>query len=88
MKQTSTTTRRRVLFDDDDVTWRAFAAYFRGASAFGIVDQPASDSGVRKVNGKFYVVLHNVRGVLAVYRVRNDGMLKRLKRYPAALNNE
>jgi len=26
---------------------------------------------------KHYVVLNNVKGVLAVYRIKNDGMLRR-----------
>jgi hypothetical protein len=30
--------------------------------------------------------LRNVRGIMAVYRVRNDGALKRLKRWPEGLN--
>jgi hypothetical protein len=81
MKHTSRA--RRVFFDNDDVTRRAFAAYFRS----GGTDQPANDSGVEKVNGKFYVVLSNVRGILAVYRVSNNGSLKRLKRHPKALNS-
>ena len=44
-----------------------------------------SDSGLQTVGGKDYVVLRNVRGVLKVYRVRNDGVLKGLKRWPAEL---
>ena len=34
-----------------------------------------------------YVVLRNVNGILSVYRVRNDGKLKGLRRWPAALND-
>jgi hypothetical protein len=61
------------------------AAYFRSNKG-PIVDQPSSnDSGVTSVESKKYVVLRNARGVLAVYRVRNDGMLKGLKRWPAEL---
>jgi hypothetical protein len=66
--------------DEQDVTRRAFAAYFRS----GGIDQPNS-SGVVEHNGKVYVVLENVNGILAVYRVRNDGMLKRLCRWPTDL---
>lgn len=69
--------------DGDDLTRRAFAAYFRTAGPN--VDQPASSSGYERVNGRGYVVLRNVRGVLAVYRVRTSGALKRLARWPAAL---
>ena len=66
--------------DEQDVTRRALAAYFRS----GGIDQPAN-SGVVEHNGKAYVVLENVNGILAVYRVRNDGMLKRLRRWPTDL---
>ena len=65
----------------DDLTRRAFAAYFRSGGNI----QPANDSGLATHNGMQYVVLRNVSGVFAVYRVRNDGMLKGLKRWPAAL---
>jgi hypothetical protein len=72
------------MIDDpeDDLTRRAFAAYFRE----GGFDQPAGDSGVVEHEGKEYVELHNTNGTLAVYRVRNDGKLKRLRRWPEALD--
>lgn len=64
---------------------RAMAAYFRAGES----QQPSSnDSGVMVHNEHQYVVLRNVSGTLAVYRVRNDGMLKRLKRWPDALDFE
>jgi hypothetical protein len=69
--------------DGDDLLRRAFGAYFRS----GGYDQPANYSSVELHNGKKYVRLVNGRGVLAIYRVRNDGMLKRLRRWPAALND-
>jgi hypothetical protein len=66
----------------DDLTRRAYTAYFRS----GGTDQPGgSESGPTELDGKQYVVLRNSNGVLAVYRVRNDGMLKRLRRWPADL---
>jgi hypothetical protein len=63
---------------------RALAAYYRTASRTGatIVDQPAGGGDVAEHDGKTYVVLSNVRGTLAVYRVRTDGVLKRLRRWP------
>ena len=67
----------------DEITRRAFSAYFR--SGGDDVAQPASSSGPVTHDGKQYVVLDNVNGVLAVYRLRNDGKLKRLRRWPAAL---
>jgi len=62
---------------------RAFAAYFRvgGAGA----DQPANYSGLVEHDALSYVVLRNVNGILAVYRVLPHGPLKRLKRWPVAL---
>ena len=65
----------------DDLTTRAFAAYFRS----GGVDQPSNMSGAADWQDKQYVVLHNVNGVLAVYRVRTSGALKRLRRWPREL---
>ncbi|WP_157948321.1 hypothetical protein [Pulveribacter suum] len=72
--------------DEQDLLRRAFAAHFRAAgSGIGQPLQPSKDSDVRVVDGKTYVVLRNVGGILKVYRVRNDGMLKGLKRWPAEL---
>jgi hypothetical protein len=68
----------------DDLTRRAFAAYFRGASHD--IDQPANYSGPAEFEGRQYVVLRNVNGTLAVYRVRTSGALKRLRRWPRELN--
>jgi hypothetical protein len=66
---------------DEVYVRRAFAAWFRS----GGTDQPAGYSDVEYHAGHRYVVLRNANGVLAVYRVRNDGMLKRLRRWPAEL---
>jgi hypothetical protein len=68
---------------------RAFAAYFRMCSREGFIpDQPANTSGIAEYTGKSYVVLHNVNGILAVYRILNNGALKALKRWPAALQED
>jgi hypothetical protein len=67
----------------DELTRRALAAYFRTAG--GNAEQPESGSGVTELDGLTYVVLRNVNGILAVYRVRPAGLLKRLKRWPPAL---
>jgi hypothetical protein len=64
-----------------DLLPRAFAAWFRS----GGTDQPSNSSYVTKHDGKQYVVLGNVNGTLAVYRVRTSGVLKRLSRWPAEL---
>jgi len=71
--------RPEPIYDHDEMKRRATAAWFRG----GNQDQPSwDDSGVETNNGMHYVVLRNVKGVLAVYRIRNDEILKRLKRWP------
>jgi hypothetical protein len=64
--------------DDNDLMRRALAAWFRS----GAMDQPSNLSRCEWLDGRGYVVLRNVRGILAVYRVRADGMLRRLKRWP------
>jgi hypothetical protein len=76
---------------DSELVRRAMAAYYKSGRREGFSDEqlaiPANTSDVHEHNGKQYVVLENVNGVLAVYRVRNDGMLKGLKRWPAELEN-
>ena len=69
----------------DELTSRAFTAYFRRHGE--LADQPANTSGEVVHDGLKYVVLHNANGVLAVYRVTNRGQLKHLTRWPDALND-
>jgi len=70
----------KIWYDEDDIKRRAFKAYFK---RFGeCADQPSSDVGFFEIAGKDYVVLSNVNGILAVYRICNDGRLKFLKKYP------
>ena len=63
-----------------DLEARALAAYYRYASRHGVTDQPApSLTEVRELDGQpMCVVLCNVRGPLATYRVREGGALMRL----------
>jgi hypothetical protein len=68
---------------------RAFRAYF----LFEAREGRRADETVRArhvgLDGKNYVVLRNLVGyTVAVYRVRNDGMLKRLRRWPSELGDE
>lgn len=65
----------------DELLKRATAAWFRSGGS----DQPANTSGFREYDGKAYIVLENINGPLAVYRVKNDDTLKRLKRWPKGL---
>ena len=74
--------------DDEDLLRRAYAAWFRDAKRGGYVFQQPSDgrSTVEDLDGRRYVVLANGYETLAVYRVRNDGMLKGLKRWSKELD--
>jgi hypothetical protein len=71
----------KLVVNENDLSRRALAAYFRSGSTA----QPTGGVVVQEYDGKLYVVLSNVRGTLAVYRVRNDGMLKGLRRPPREL---
>ena len=73
------------MTSDDDLKRRALAAWFRTTEPDGAlhIDQPTGGGDVVEHDGKLYVVLSNVRGTLAVYRVRTSGQLKRLRRWPA-----
>lgn len=71
---------------DEGLIRRAIAAAAREAARLGgEMIQPSKGSGVQEVNGRKYVVLRNVAGILAVYRVRTDGILKGMKRWPKEL---
>lgn len=68
---------------------RALAAFYRSAKWPETPMEPSQAlSGMTTLNGLEYVVLRNTHQVLAVYRVRNDGMLKRLLRWPKELNDQ
>lgn len=56
----------------------------RALSAYGWSDgEPLpTATEIRRISGLRYVLLHRSKALLAVYRVRNDGKLKRLKRLP------
>jgi hypothetical protein len=63
---------------------RAFRAYLatNGADA----EQPFPDrSGEVRLNGLGYVVLRSERRTLAVYRIKQNGALRRMKRWPITL---
>jgi hypothetical protein len=64
--------------DEDGYLQRAYAAWYRSGGR----DVPANDSSVLTHEGKDYVVLKNANGVLAVYRIKKDGLLRRLRRWP------
>jgi hypothetical protein len=68
--------------EQEELMRRSFAAWFRG----GNMDQPSQESSaVETHGGKVYVVLRNQETLMAVYRVRNDGMLKGMRRWPKSI---
>ena len=60
---------------------RAIEAYLRHRGT----EQPITPQTF-EIRDKSYVVLSGVRGILAVYRIKPDGYVRRLVRYPRALN--
>ena len=67
--------------DNEPLINRAFAAYFREATREGAILQPGSTGHLCEFRGKHYVVLGSGAASCRVYRVRNDGVLKGLKRW-------
>ncbi|HVB16179.1 MAG TPA: hypothetical protein VNF04_06595, partial [Stellaceae bacterium] len=69
--------------DEDQLLNRALSAYWATAAReqYSAAIPSTSGSGLYEVGDKDYVALRNGGGVLAVYRVRTDGMLKRLRRW-------
>jgi hypothetical protein len=65
----------------DPLIRRALIAYLRSDAEV----QP-TDTRVRTLKGKRYVVLRRSGKLLACYRVRNDGQLKRLVRLPGGID--
>jgi len=69
--------------DNDMCTRRALGAYLHssGARANALLAMSGADTDAK---GRRYVVLRDGSiDICAVYRVRNDGKLKRLQRWPA-----
>lgn len=67
-----------------DPLLRAKSAWYRAGNS----EQPASTSHVTEYEGRKYVVLENVNGLLAIYRVTVGGQLKRLKRWPPGVTEQ
>jgi hypothetical protein len=75
-----------MMASDTELLRRAKVAYHRAPMPVEIIDQPSiAASEVVEHKKRLYVRLANRRGTLAVYRVRHDGMLRRLKRWPPAI---
>ncbi len=73
-----------VAWDEDDVMRRAFKAHYRAVGEYG--DIPGgSVSQIEEHGERCYAVLRNVRGILRVYRIQDDGRLRRLDRWPKSI---
>jgi hypothetical protein len=66
----------------DDFVDRAIANWFRAGGR----EQPSNSSGVIRIEGRDYVRLVNVAGLLAVYLIDTAGRLKRLRQWPMQLD--
>ena len=67
-------------WEKHDLVRRALAAHFRKHWVHHTL--PSGESSVEEHAGKWYVVLRSDRRVIDCYRVRNDGKLKSLVRWP------
>ncbi|MBA2485856.1 MAG: hypothetical protein H0V35_07120 [Nitrospira sp.] len=75
------------VFDEREYLGRAFSAYYKGASTEDAAIQPGQGaSTLETVANRTYVVLRNTHGTLAVYRIRNEGILKRLRKWPKEID--
>ncbi len=66
----------------DQITCRALTAFFRSDGDDG---RDLSSSGTVEYAERTYVVIRHATALVAVYRVRTSGALKRLKVWPAEL---
>lgn len=72
-----------------NIELRAISAYTRRCQSNPtVIYQQPGPPAIREVGGKSYVVLSNTRGLLAVYRIKPDGFLKHLDRYPKEFDAE
>jgi len=72
----------------NDLVSRAYTAYFAACRRAGALeDQPlTAASGEQTLGDLRYVVLRNSQRTLAVYRVRADGTLRTMRRWPGELD--
>lgn len=64
----------------DEAVRRALSAYFASGG-----DELPSAATLQKLRGKRYALLRRAGRILACYRVRNDGKLKRMIRLPKGI---
>ena len=70
-----------------DLYARAAAAYYRSPHDPEDGAPMAHHSYMAEHDGRQYLVLANPRAFLAVYRIRTSGMLKKLRRWPKAIED-
>jgi hypothetical protein len=70
---------------------RDYRLYYEQAQAeyTNTVDRPlrpsAYRSGLARIRDQFYFILAHSTGILAAFRMQEDGSLRRLQQYPGAL---
>jgi hypothetical protein len=83
-------TEEEIQYRDTDAVRRAMIAFYRDyrPMAGRPLDIPTADSGVRVHNGRRYAVLQFAADNLAlhVWRINNDGSLRRLVRWPREID--
>jgi hypothetical protein len=73
--------------DDRRLFERAVSAHYKFRRVGQIVDQPSRAlSGIEVHGSHEYLVLRNTRDLLGVYRITNQGVLKRLRRWPKTID--
>lgn len=74
---------------DGQLLSRAIAAYYQSCARSGddAAEIVGGSSAVKEVAGKRYVVLRNADTLICVYRIRNDGILKGMRRWPKELDS-
>ncbi len=65
-------------YDEEELVTRAIRAYFTRMRREGIHSpaQPANTSGLRTYGGREFVVLENINGPQAVYKVKDNGRIE------------
>jgi hypothetical protein len=83
-------TKPRSKREENALKWRAIAAFVRFTPPGQLHAAPFDDTeaSVSDVRGKLYVRLSAGNKQLAVFRVRADGQLKRLRRPPRELRGD
>lgn len=77
----------QILLNGTDLEHRAIAAYYRYAPRKANVPKITAWPNTVIYDGRVYVILSSGSGVMAIYHMRNDGNLRRIKRPPEDVLN-